>query len=634
MEQKYKLIPTKEQIKELMSDWLGNLRDEGTYVHKNTRGAIDRSVKDGEGISNYVMGDLSNMDEADIMKKAREIAQNTVDAMTHVPVKVSVGGNQSFCNEKQIVVATDYFDNRGISLNEKVEILMGMSVHEASHINYTETEKKTALVETYPAERHELVATIWNILEDERIEYLTGEERPGLSGPIAAAKRYVFNILKQDMKGEPVIDPIARFLNCLISAVRYPASMDQDYVVENYEILNEIRKTLNPFPLTAKDTIEATKRVIEIIRDIVKKDLERQQQEQQQKLQDPKGQSGQSSQESQDGSCDQPQQQEDPSKTMIDKAMKESMDGQEVRRILQAIEKSLKATEGGQNNNNAMCTKRNNESAYINGDSDKDSGNGPGGSGNPTYIKKTNGNRENYERSLRNVKRYIPSMTRALTCKTEERDYELRGEKTGKLDTYRLVALKTGNTNIFTKQGSITCDSACICILIDESGSMSENKVKAARDTAVLINEAVKHISNLELFVYGYTSWQLNIFHERKNSDKFAIGSNTAIGGTPTGDAMRIVGKRIRKMTGNDCLMLVLTDGCSDNKEKVIEQDQRLRKVGIVPVGIGIAGSHSVRREFKDSIVIDDLATLAPQLGKIVKKRLLKSLRSHDSLED
>lgn len=620
MKQKYKLIPTKEQIKELMSDWLGNLRDEGTYVHKNTRGAIDRSVKDGEGISNYVMGDLSNMDEADIMKKAREIAQNTVDAMTHVPVKVSVGGNQSFCNAKQIVVATDYFDNENISLNEKVEILMGMSIHEASHINYTEIEKKIALIDTYPTELQELVNCVWNILEDERIEYLTGEERPGLSDPIAAAKRYVFNILEQDMKGEPVIDPIARFLNCLISAVRYPASIDQDYVVENYKILNEIRKTLNPFPLTAKDTIEATKRVIEIIRDIVKKDLERQQQEQ--------------PQESQDGSCDQPQQQEDPSRQMVDKAMKESMDGQEVQRILLAIEKSLKATEGGQSNNNAMCTKRDNESAYINGDSDKDSGDGPGGSGNPTYIKKAGGNRENYERSLRNVKRYIPSMTRALTCKTEERDYELRGEKTGKIDTFRLVALKTGNTNIFTKQGSITCESACICILIDESGSMSENKVKAARDTAVLINESVKHISNLELFIYGYTSEQLNIFHERKNSDRFAIGTNTAIGGTPTGDAMRIVGKRIRKMTGNDCLMLVLTDGCSDNREKVIEQDQRLRKAGIIPVGIGIAGSHSVKREFKDSIIIDDLATLAPQLGKIVKKRLLKSLRSHDSLED
>lgn len=607
MKQKYKLIPTKEQIKELMSDWLGNLRDEGTYVHKNTRGAIDRSVKDGEGISNYVMGDLSNMDEADIMKKAREIAQNTVDAMTHVPVKVSVGGNQSFCNEKQIVVATDYFDNENISLNEKVEILMGMSIHEASHINYTEIEKKIALIDTYPTELQELVNCVWNILEDERIEYLTGEERPGLSDPIAAAKRYVFNILEQDMKGEPVIDPIARFLNCLISAVRYPASINQDYVVENYKILNEIRKTLNPFPLTAKDTIEATKRVIEIIRDIVKKDLERQQQE---------------------------QQQEDPSRQMVDKAMKESMDGQEVQKILQAIEKSLKATEGGQSNNNAMCTKRDNESEYINGDSDKDSGDGPGGSGNPTYIKKAGGNRENYERSLRNVKRYIPSMTRALTCKTEERDYELRGEKTGKLAPFRLVALKTGNTNIFTKHGSITCESACICILIDESGSMSENKVKAARDTAVLINEAVKHISNLELFVYGYTSRQLNIFHERKNSDRFAIGTNTAIGGTPTGDAMRIVGKRIRKMTGNDCLMLVLTDGCSDNREKVIKQDQRLRKAGIIPVGIGIAGSHSVKREFKDSIIIDDLATLAPQLGKIVKKRLLKSLRSHDSLDD
>lgn len=632
MEQETKYIPTKEQVEILMSDWLGNLRDEGTYVHKNVKGAINRSIGMNEGISNYIIGDVSQMNPADILKQAREIAQNTVDAMTSVPTKVRVGGDQSYRNGQDIVVATDFFDKEGITLNEKIEILMGMAVHEASHVNYTDSDKKRTLIESYPQNLQNLVKDIWNTLEDERIEYLTGEERPGLSGPLASAKRYVFDILKNEESGQPLTDPVAKFLNCLLYGVRYPASMDEKDVIDNFEELNAIRRTLTPFPLSPEGTIEATKRVMDIIRDIVKKDLEQQQQEQEQQQQDQNG--GQQNQQQSGNGQGNQQNNQTPSKADVDKALEQSLNGQQVKQVLQAMETAQDAPEGGTNGNNASCTKNQNENAFINGDVEKDTDNGPGGSGCPTYIKRAKGNRFNYDCSVRRVNRFIPSMTRALTYKTEEKDYELRGEKSGKLNTFRLVALKTGNTNIFTKQGSVTCDSACICILIDESGSMNTEKVNAARDTAVLINEAVKHINNLELFVYGYTSNQLQIFHERKNADKYAIGSNSSQGGTPTGDAMRIVGKRIRKLTDSNCLMFVLTDGCSDDKTKVQEQDVKLRRAGIIPIGIGIAGSQSVKNEFKDNIVVNNLVTLAPELGKIVKKRLLKSLRTHDSMGD
>ena len=63
-----------------------------------------------------------------------------------------------------------------------------------------------------------------------------------------------------------------------------------------------------------------------------------------------------------------------------------------------------------------------------------------------------------------------------------------------------------------------------------------------------------------------------------------------------------------------------------------MEADAKLRKKGVIPVGIGIAGCTAVKKIFKEHVVFDDISQLAPQLGRITKKRLVKMLERHDSL--
>ncbi len=168
-------------------------------------------------------------------------------------------------------------------------------------------------------------------------------------------------------------------------------------------------------------------------------------------------------------------------------------------------------------------------------------------------------------------------------------------------------------------------------MLIDESGSMSSRRLAQSRQAAVLVNEAVKGIPNLELFVYGFTTNELNIYHERKAVSRYALGSTKADGGTPTAQAMGIAARRVRRLTSSRCLMMVLTDGCPDNERATKEQDRLLARQGFVPVGVDIAGGTAVQDIFCDAISVEDVGDLAPFVGKLVKNRLLRNIRRHES---
>lgn len=662
MSETSKTTPTKTQIEVLMSDWLGNLREKGTFIHKNTKGAIVQEIEKGSNLSDYFVGNTKAMQQDELLRQGREIAQTVVNGMTEDNVKV-VLGEGSYTDGKNICVASDYFDDPDLSVGEKVDILVGYSVHEASHINFSDFKKLEAMIERLKGSPIELEVKkdLANIIEDERIEYKLGEKMPGLSDYIGCCKKHSFGSFENEKKKKKIeaTEPIPRFLNTLLGAVRYPTMLTEDQIIENFDELNQVRKILTPFPETTEGVFAATDKIYDVMKDIIKKDLEKKQQQQQQQGSRQNGQPGdgqssggqqgqnqQNAQGSQSGQNGQPNpngqqsagqgnvQSQAPSKQEIQQALEQALQSDNCKKLLQAMKNNAKAPTN-QNGNNAFAVSSpgdSNTKEFVNGECEKEGGN-IGGRSVIAYMKKVSGNQIAYNAALHKVKKYVPAMTKALRCRAIEKDYELQGEASGKLNTNKLVSLKCGNENIFVKRGNVTCDTACICILIDESGSMNNQRKNAARETAVLVNEAVKHIPNLELFTYGYTDNEMNIYCERKNANRYALGSTRSHGSTPTGQAMAIAAQRVRKMTDSKCLMLVITDGMPDSRTETHYQDQRLRKMNFIPVGVWIAGGISnPETMMQDSVEMTSLDTLAPQIGKIVKKKLLKNLKIHDSL--
>jgi len=647
--------PTKEQINSLMTDWLQDSREKETFIHKDTQGAIDRKMSKGQSLSEYIVGGGS-MDAGDLMHKARDLAQSTVNTMTSKRIRVTVGGSQSATDGSTINVSSQYFDDTRLTAPQKADILIGMAIHETCHINHSDFDILQKIGNQLPPLTAEIKRHIVNIIEDERIEHLLGtaikdggDGMPGYTDYIACVKDYVFgSYARQIEKAANAKEKIPLFLNSLLKAVRFPSALTRKEVTEQYEHLEASRQALTPFPKTTKDVEDAADRILEIMKDMLE---DRRHSGRQQKEQSKDG-SGDSAQPSGDGSANgangakqQGQQNRQGSSRQNDDGKSDAGGQKNEDARSDALEKALATTAAKEigdiiksisqatndKDKNAQCLCNRNEKEYINGENEKVGGGA--GAGDIKYITKAKGNIHAYNASLAKVKRWIPSMARALRCRTQERDYELMGMKNGRLNTNRLASLKCGNVNIFSQRGEVTADAACVCMLVDESGSMEYGgRLNGARDAAILIKESLKKIPSLRFFAYGFTTGRLMIYHENNAVSPYALGNTVSADGTPTAQAMRIAAKRVRKFTQDKCLMVIITDGCPDNRNETIDADRELPKKGFIPVGVDIAGGQYVKDIFENYVSVDDMSQLPQQLGKIVKKKLNGIILRHDSM--
>lgn len=632
-----KYIPTEEEIRELREDWLGGERQEGTFVHRNSTHSISRRLKAGESLSDYAFGRMSGKDtsdEVEAIRRARSIADTIVNTMTPERVKVTVGGKDSYAQGRSlsnrnntINVATDFFDRNDLTIGQKTDILIGESVHEAAHILHSDFQRLNDECKKWDDSEKRIRKYINNVLEDERVEYLVGEDMSGMADYIAVLKQHMSaNDDVRDMTENESEGPLDKFTRAFWTCIRYPSLITDEEIAENYDYLNRVRTVCQPFPKTTDEVFATTDAIIGIMKDLIEEEIKQQVPQNKDETQDGNSQNEPGSGE------EQPQDAPQPSQKDIDDAFKQALGSKSLNDLLDKMEESMNST--GKCGGDSRTLQYDYDAVdYANGDADKADVLGAG-DGDVTYVRNVKGNQSKYNEALSEVKSLVPSMRRILSCQAEDSDYTLHGMKRGKLNTNRFVSLRTGNRNIFSRHGEITTEGACVCILVDESGSMDGPRELAARKAAVLVNEAVRGIDNLEVFVYGFTNNEFNVYCERNATDRYGIGSTKSSGGTPTGKAMRIAGDRVRRLTTTNCLMLVMTDGMPNDSKEVQEQDVLLRKKGFYPIGIGIdSSSTGVANIFKESLIITDLTEFAPRLGRFTKKYMSRIIVKEDNLE-
>ena len=109
--------------------------------------------------------------------------------------------------------------------------------------------------------------------------------------------------------------------------------------------------------------------------------------------------------------------------------------------------------------------------------------------------------------ALEEVKQYVPAVRKVVKGRCVEYSLTHLGMRNGVLDTGKLAEAVQGVPTVYKRQGEVRSDRACVCMLVDESGSMYRHgRMLAARKTAVLLNEALSSIPNIELFIYGHTA--------------------------------------------------------------------------------------------------------------------------------
>ena len=652
----------KELIEKLSKDWLE--RDGESFVKIRTKGRLgwEESLKEGTPYSSYLL-ESPSMEE--LIKRAYALARNTISAMD-IPSKVTVrlGGGGSCTEGRNVYVATDYFDDDALATGEKLDIFLGLTAHEGSHLLYTEFPmmRKAAGV-------HPLCAKLLNIIEDERIERNLGEDKPGLANYLKAVKRHYFGRYSGMTGGSEDASPLQKILNCILGLIRYPRLLREEEMLEFGELLLKVEKVLTPYP----DSTASAERAAEKIFELIIKEYGREsgsakedsgegkaspEESGREKTSPDKredstdesdsGDSGEGTDSESDSGEDNA---EDTGEDLpSERSREESVKAMEsdLEKIAEALEEVAGGpvqpdVEGcsalrGDQLAEAVSTDRELLAKICEGEVET-------GSSKEVIFSRQKEYRDGYMSALEEVKQYVPAVRKVVKGRCVEYSLTHLGMRSGVLDTGKLAEAVQGVPTVYKRQGEVRSDRACVCMLVDESGSMCrQGRMAAARNTAVLLNEALSPIPNIELFIYGHTAdcersgiTELNIYREKGFAPKYALGSLEPRSNNRDGLAILETALRVRKQTKEEVLMFIISDGepAAENyfgmraightKECV----EKAEAMGFRIVQICINANYDPALMFRHFIMMENLGTLARDLGREIAKALSSKIKTH-----
>lgn len=652
----------KELIEKLSKDWLE--RDGDSFVKIRTKGRLgwEESLKEGTPYSSYLL-ESPTMEE--LIKRAYALARNTISAMD-IPSKVTVrlGGGGSCTEGRNVYVATDYFDDDALSTGEKLDIFLGLTAHEGSHLLYTEFPlmRKAAGV-------HPLCAKLLNIIEDERIERNLGEDKPGLANYLKAVKRHYFGRYSGMTGGSEDVSPLQKILNCILGLIRYPRLLQEEEMLEFGELLLKVEKILTPYPDSTASAERAAEKIFELIikeygreSGSAKKDSgegkaspeesgrEKTSPDKSEDSTDESdsGDSGEGTDSESDSGEDNAEDtgEDLPSKRSREESVK-AMES-DLEKIAEALEEVAGGpvqpdVEGcsalrGDQLAEAVSTDRELLAKICEGEVET-------GSSKDVIFTRQKENRDGYMSALEEVKQYVPAVRKVVKGRCVEYSLTHLGMRSGVLDTGKLAEAVQGVPTVYKRQGEVRSDRACVCMLVDESGSMYRHgRMLAARKTAVLLNEALSSIPNIELFIYGHTAdcersgiTELNIYREKGYAPKYALGSLEPRSNNRDGLAILETALRVRKQTKEEALMFIISDG-----EPAAENYFGMRAIGHTKacvekaeamgfriVQICINANYDPALMFRHFIMMENLGTLARDLGREIAKALSSKIKTH-----
>lgn len=612
---------TRAEIEDLMHDWFE--RDGETFIRISDKDRVgwEETLDAGADYSSYI---LESPTQEDLIRRGYTLASEMLTAMNlprKVRLRISRTGD-SATDLKTVTVCTEYFDDKTLTVGAKLDIFMGLTIHEGCHVLYTTPTKP----EDFGVNKR-IIHTLWNIIEDERIEEKLGETKPGFARFLEKSRYYYFDQYYLDAG---MIDEVAekndaeQLLNLILRIIRYPVYLKEEDFERFGFYLKKIKEILLPFPDSTKAALDAAKRIYEVIRDFYR-DKE---------TADSKEASygeGDADAKGRGSSCGDEE---------LDRKI-----ASDASEMLEGLSK-LTGSETADS-----------KEAKTLGDDDmattvKDKGGLLGeiceglvelGSGTDTYFTPAPSDASRYEKSHQRVRRYVPAISKIIRGHCREYKLIHRSMRSGVLDTNKLAEAIQGVSTVYIREGEVKSDRVAVCVLIDESGSMSGERIEAARDTAVLLNEAVGSIPQVELFIYGHTgdirtsrSTELHVYREKGYSPKYALGSVRACCENRDGIAIYEVAQRVRKQTQLPVLFFILSDGapCAGSyhgesaMNHVREMVNKVEAMQFNVVQVCINHSYPPERMFKHFVILEDLSTLAISLGRVIKKATMKNTAS------
>ena len=654
-------MTTQQKIDAIAQDFLDRDQESFVKIRRTGRLGWESLIPEGGNYSD-ILRDCHG--EGDVVKEAYGMARDYIVAMdTPYRVTLRLSPEMNCTDSRVVYLSTRVFDDKDLTEGQKIDTFMGLAIHEGCHLKWTDFNQMAS-------EDNGIVRNLINLLEDERIERLCGEVMPGYANYLKATKYYMFDLYRQRKAqecGEEKLPAPARLLNAILAIIRYPKTLDRDDLEEFADYLYEVREIIKIFPSTPAEVTAAAKAVYDVIRKFFEqqeapKEGSGEEQEQKENQESSSGE-GKKEQEKDDESNVQAQGGSTGEGTSSEEGeeacgQQPSGDSQkEAEDIQKKIEEALSELER-QMGDMGELTSDPGESQPLSdedmADCVKRDGNQLAGicenmitlgetSGSVLY--KAEEDKETYDDSLRRVRKYIPAIAKTLRGHCSEYAVTYHGMRSGVLDTGKLAEAFQGVQTVYVREGTIRSDRMAVCVLIDESGSMYGEKIRAARDLAVLLNESVATVPAIDLYIYGHTYGdrcrdsycegrkiaELQVYREKGYAPRKTLGSVTDRSGNLDSYAIREAAQRMRKYSAcRKNLMFVITDGAPNERyEQLAATVKELEKKGLDIVAVCIEPSYDPSMLYTHHVRFTDMSRLAIDLGKMIKKAILKGANRH-----
>lgn len=644
------------------TDWFGRKGKNYTSTYKgSTRLGWDTKVSGS--YSSFFAPDLNKKKLLrDSYRHACDI-RDIMDIPRNIRIQLNVNAETSCTDGKTVIVSTKVYDDNKIDNNVKLDVFLGTTIHEFSHILYTD------MAEIRKNRPNKFLFNLFNTIEDERIEYNTTQNYPGYANFIGQAKYYYFDLLYKKAEKQ---DDLMDVLQNILYIVRYPARVDTKVIYRHQVLFDKIKKVLCDFGNNSKEAYDKAKKIYKLLLDYFKfppPPPEEQQEgdEEQDQSDSSEGQSDSGEgQEGSDGSSDpqnskQSSQKQDSkdnegsdknSKTQSSpksgsdegsagKKKQEPIKAYTQEEIKQAAEKLAEQmrrliTSNTSLNSNEIKNEWDSKEIADECKQIKDD----------VFIVKQEDYERRYKADFDTVKQHINGLVNTFSKFFVEQEYRLTGMRRGVLDTNKLAEAYQAVETVYSNKFKRTTPGLDVCVLIDESGSMSGTNIASARKCAILLNEVFLRLKQCDFYVYGHTADNrhmgevtINVYRDHWNRNRYALGKVESYSNNKDSVAIEETYKMVRKQTSKPLLMFVISDGAPNAYglrgqpavEEVKKVVNRIESNGDTLVcQIAIESHFRPQDMFNHYVVMTDMNTFPRDLSNYIMNTLISKLKRVD----
>lgn len=503
------------------------------------------------------------------------------------------------------------------SIEKITEFCLALTVHESLHPLYScfQCIKDAAIKRADENDNIVKVRkTIFNILEDARIERIGAYKFPGVAYAITALNEHLYNV-PYDMSAASDISVIMKLLLDYVSVNKIRAKPAEE--------IKRIWEQIKPLALKAKysDTCGGcyyyTKKIIRLVKKLIPE-----QEEVQQPLQKPQNTQG--------NAID------------VNANTHQEMSEAGGTQGMQSAAGASGGNGGGQDSNQTGALTRALSNSYNEHMNDKAAdakdrktaaeirANAMDGY---NITVQTGGfqNKADYSIRAARLTPVINSLKKGLKNVINYNVDEVsRYLHTGHIDPKSLSRIPSGA--ICAKRIEKSDESELnITVLVDLSGSMSGILLENAIDSCIVLQEVCLSLK-IPITVLGFVSsngTQIKHFSDRNFKGRYShmgVVAMKASGGTPLTEAMCYLPKIIKKQTEEDKLVIVITDGYPNGSMEDCAAAARMLSKYAKVYGLAIAENlENLTSVFgANCIQIDSIEKLPKELCRIIEKNILK----------